>query len=582
MYLDTQLHLLLRKFKLLETLHYTDDISSLFQKCINETARLLPSSSLAVIIISKTGQPHLLCSSHVSLPISIEKMMKAAEFLKQTMETTFTLEIGNQKLQFDQLNSNMYFCITTDMNCFNKTLAERIASISIELSILIARNMQKNVFEELQLERSKVRKIDEFGNFFEALKAILSDKTPSCYSAMIFIDFERFSSAKEFVRFSFNDDMLLLIQQHVNFGRSENVTIARVEHDLLAVLVKDIAHSESLAFEHVTKNIQHFRRKLKDHITIDSQKFFLTFKAGIRLFKPSEFTNTSNAENAKALIKQTEFAMDLVTKDAEAPYLFFTDELLIRYQRILAIKKELRFALQNDEFYLAYQPIFDEKKTIVGAEALLRWENKSLGSVSPGEFIPIAEQSGLVIDIGNLVAEQVCSALNDTLKCIGYVSINVSCIQLKDSMYSDKIEYLMSKYPKSRGRLRIEITESVAMSHLKRTRLLMSELKVKGIRFMLDDFGTGHSSLAYLNELPLSTIKIDRCFVDRVSICEKKQAIVGSIKKLAQSFELNCVAEGIENESDFMYLKKINIDSFQGFLLSKPLTEAELSSSLEH
>ncbi|GFD68661.1 EAL domain-containing protein [Alteromonas sp. KUL106] len=581
MYLDTQLYSLIRKFKLFETLSHNDNISSLMQKCINESALLLPNSSLAVVKTSKTGKPVLMCSSHDSLPMSIEKMMSAAEFLKQSREATFTLKIGGQKLHFDELDSNIYLCVTTDAYYYSKTLAERIASISTELSILLARSVRQNAIKEQQFEKSQVLKINEFGNFYEELKALFSDKTPSRYSAMIFIDFERFSSAKEFVRFSFNDDMLLLIQQHVNFGKGENVKIARVEHDLLAVLMKDIAHTESLAFEHVTKKIQHFRRKLKDHITIDSQKFFLTFKAGIRLFKPSEFTNTSNAENAKTLIQQTEFAMDLVTKDAEVPYLFFTDELLIRYKRRIAIKQALKFALQNDEFYLAYQPIYDDKKIIIGAEALLRWESKLLGNVSPGEFIPVAEQSGLVIDIGNLVAEQVCKALNSTLEYIDYVSMNVSCIQLKDSMYSDKIEYLMSKYPKSRGRLRIEITESVAMTHLKRTRLLMSELKEKGIQFMLDDFGTGHSSLAYLNELPLSTIKIDRCFVDRVSLCEKKQAIVGSIKKLAQSFNLNCVAEGIESESDFTYLKNINIDSFQGFLLSKPLTEMKLSNSLK-
>jgi EAL domain-containing protein (putative c-di-GMP-specific phosphodiesterase class I) len=374
--------------------------------------------------------------------------------------------------------------------------------------------------------------------------------------------------------------MLLLIQEHVSFGLNNNVMIARVEHDLLAVLLQDITPSESIAFEYVTKKIQHFRRKLKDHISIDSQKFFLTFKAGIRLFKPSDFCDPRASENAKALIKQTEFTMDLVTKESEVPYLFFTDELLFQYQRRISIENELKLALTNNEFYLVYQPIFDNDNNIMGAEALLRWENKLLGNVSPAEFIPIAEQSGLVIDIGNLVAEQVCKALNSQLQDIKYISINVSCIQLKDSMYSDKLEYLLAKYPKSRGRLWIEITESVAMTYLKRTQLLMNELRAKGIRFMLDDFGTGHSSLAYLNELPLSTVKVDRCFISGVTKCKKKQAIVESIRKLSESFSLNCVAEGIENESDYTFLKTIGVDSFQGFLISKPISQDELIKTL--
>ena len=272
--------------------------------------------------------------------------------------------------------------------------------------------------------------------------------------------------------------------------------------------------------------------------------------------------------------------MDLVTKESEVPYLFFTDELLFQYQRRISIENELKLALTNNEFYLVYQPIFDNDNNIMGAEALLRWENKLLGNVSPAEFIPIAEQSGLVIDIGNLVAEQVCKALNSQLQDIKYISINVSCIQLKDSMYSDKLEYLLAKYPKSRGRLWIEITESVAMTYLKRTQLLMNELRAKGIRFMLDDFGTGHSSLAYLNELPLSTVKVDRCFISGVTKCKKKQAIVESIRKLSESFSLNCVAEGIENESDYTFLKTIGVDSFQGFLLSKPISQDELIKTL--
>ncbi len=182
----------------------------------------------------------------------------------------------------------------------------------------------------------------EFSCFFESLTTLFDKKNISGYSALIFIDFERFSSAKDFVRFSFNDDMLLLIQEHVSFGLNNNVMIARVEHDLLAVLLQDITPSESIAFEYVTKKIQHFRRKLKDHISIDSQKFFLTFKAGIRLFKPSDFCDPRASENAKALIKQTEFTMDLVTKESEVPYLFFTDELLFQYQRRMSTSPLMR------------------------------------------------------------------------------------------------------------------------------------------------------------------------------------------------------------------------------------------------
>mgnify|MGYP000005770385 FL=1 len=141
---------------------------------------------------------------------------------------------------------------------------------------------------------------------------------------------------------------------------------------------------------------------------------------------------------------------------------------------------------------------------------------------------------------------------------------------------SEKISYLLAKYPKCRGRLRIEITESVAMANLKYTQSIMNGLQSDGVLFMLDDFGTGHSSLAYLNELSVHTIKIDRVFVDGVSQCGKKQAIIATVQNLASSFKLDCIVEGVEEECDFRFLKNIGLNSFQGFLFSKPISKFEL------
>ncbi len=580
MYLNEELYTLFRKYELIETLQAENGMSGMMQKCIAETASILPDFKIAIVQSHSARSATLLCSSHKTLPLSLDRVKKAADLLKYSTEDTLLVRFANKTIRLSILCDHTYLCVDLPNNTCQRSALAKLSLISVELAIIATRKQRELNSSNSTIVPKSTDNMTEFSCFFESLTTLFDKKNISGYSALIFIDFERFSSAKDFVRFSFNDDMLLLIQEHVSFGLNNNVMIARVEHDLLAVLLQDITPSESIAFEYVTKKIQHFRRKLKDHISIDSQKFFLTFKAGIRLFKPSDFCDPRASENAKALIKQTEFTMDLVTKESEVPYLFFTDELLFQYQRRISIENELKLALTNNEFYLVYQPIFDNDNNIMGAEALLRWENKLLGNVSPAEFIPIAEQSGLVIDIGNLVAEQVCKALNSQLQDIKYISINVSCIQLKDSMYSDKLEYLLAKYPKSRGRLWIEITESVAMTYLKRTQLLMNELRAKGIRFMLDDFGTGHSSLAYLNELPLSTVKVDRCFISGVTKCKKKQAIVESIRKLSESFSLNCVAEGIENESDYTFLKTIGVDSFQGFLLSKPISQDELIKTL--
>lgn len=515
------------------------------------------------------------------LKVSDETIRTCITFLGVTGSEHIAFDKDETKVSFFGLSGDYYLCILTPSKRWSQAVASNMSSLALELAIIIARRQSRSSESGAIKIPCGNDTVGEFEEFIDILSRSLINSEDSSYSALIFIDFERYSAAKHVVRFSFNDDVISKIQAQIDFNDGGKVFVARVEHDLLAVLVNGISPSESVAFEQITKHLEIFRKRLKDQVKIGAEKFFLTFKSGVRLFKPIDFGATPPQDTVKNLLKQTEFAMDLVNRDTGNPYLFFTDELHTQYQRKNIIEKELKDAMINEEFSVVYQPIFDSQKRIMGAEALLRWNSQRLGPVSPAEFIPIAEQSGVIIEIGSFVVEKVCQSLSTTFKALGFISINVSCIQLRDTMYADKLSYLLSKYPSPKGRLRIEITESVAMTNLQRTKMLINNLTQKGVLFMLDDFGTGHSSLSYLHELPLHTVKVDRCFIDGIHASNKKQAIVASVNSLAKSLGLEVIVEGVEDPKDFEYLKNKSTSAFQGYLLSKPISKADFVSLLK-
>ena len=443
---------LVRKFTLIDYLYVNEELESLTVRCLKEANCFFEGFDF---YLTKFVSNHLdtIYKSNEENIITNERIHKSIKFLNSSAGDSVVISYSKHKVFYQSMPSQMFLAVSMPNSGVPNTLLANLSSIILEIAIIIARR------ESRARDRLKVNKgnsdvaINEFETFYSAVTDLFEEDSSRFYSALIFIDFERFSSAKDIVRFSFNNDMLLTILEQLKFGDNGNVFVARVEHDLLALLIKDFTALESFAFEHISKVIQDFRRQLKEQFTIDSQRFFLTFKAGIRLFSRNDFKDIKSERRAKDLIKQTEFAMDMVSKDSKTPYLFFTDELLLQFQRRNLIEIELKNALEQGEFYIEYQPIFNNEKLAIGAEALLRWKSKLLGHVSPNEFIPIAEKSGLVIDIGNFVAEQVCEALSEDFLDINYVSINVSCIQLKDTMYSEKISYLLAKYPKCRGRL---------------------------------------------------------------------------------------------------------------------------------
>jgi EAL domain-containing protein (putative c-di-GMP-specific phosphodiesterase class I) len=263
---------------------------------------------------------------------------------------------------------------------------------------------------------------------------------------------------------------------------------------------------------------------------------------------------------------------------------FFEPDMQLALRARAQMEVELRHALQHREFVLYYQPVVDANRTIVGVEALLRWNQPQRGMVSPGEFIPVAEQAGLILPLGQWVLEAACAQLvrwNDSPHTRNLsMAVNVSARQFRHPEFTAQLLALLRVSGANPFRLKLELTESMLLTDIEDVIGKMSEIRAIGVNFSLDDFGTGYSSLSYLKRLPLDQLKIDKSFVRDVLTDPNDAAIVRTILTLAHSLDLTVVAEGVETEGQRAFLMENGCEVFQGYLFGHPVPVEQLALPL--
>ena len=278
--------------------------------------------------------------------------------------------------------------------------------------------------------------------------------------------------------------------------------------------------------------------------------------------------------------------MYAVKRTSRDSHQFYNDSMHIKNERRVKLENALYSAIENNEFEVYYQPIVNESGVIKGAEALLRWQSNSLGPVSPAEFIPVAEESGRIVDIGNWVLEDVCKNIlniesKNTAGTLNYISVNISPRQFSALNFEKDFVRIMDKYVIPYNKIRIEITEGVALEDIGSAINRMNRLINRGIVFMLDDFGSGYSSLSYIHQLPLKTVKIDRTFTTNIANNPNNQVIVNAIIDICIHFNLECVVEGVEHEDEKDYLITKGVNKFQGYFFYRPNNASVLMKLLE-
>ncbi|HET8720489.1 MAG TPA: GGDEF domain-containing phosphodiesterase, partial [Nitrospira sp.] len=303
---------------------------------------------------------------------------------------------------------------------------------------------------------------------------------------------------------------------------------------------------------------------------IDGQEFRLTARFGTAVYP-------ADGNNAETLYANAEAALKQAKKSGER-VLFYAPAMTARISEALTLENKLRSALEKNQFVLHYQPkILVTDRKIAGLEALIRWNDPEMGLVPPAKFIPLLEETGLILDVGKWALSQVARDCA-TWKAAGVrpplVAVNVSPIQLRQKDFVQTVMDAFEKTEGAGGALGLEITESVIMQNLDETIDKLSAIRNLGVGISVDDFGTGYSSLAYIARLPIHELKVDRSFIIGITESEESLAIVTSIISLAHSLKLQVVAEGVETETQAAVLDRLGCDQLQGYLFSKPLPPA--------
>ena len=391
--------------------------------------------------------------------------------------------------------------------------------------------------------------------------------------AVLFFDLDRFKNINDTLGHLIGDKLLIEIARRLKISIREDDSTARLGGDEFAVLIDNITHEND-----VTNIARKILNCLESSVLIEGHSLYTTASIGISLFP-------DDGDDADTLLKNADIAMYRAKELGKNNYQFYSKDMSTRAIERLAMENNLRMALQNNEFILHYQPQVDANThKIVGMETLIRWQHPELGLVSPVDFIPLLEETGLIIDVGSWVLSTACQQLSTWIQAGQrelIMSINVSGRQFHAQDFHKEMKGLAEKYHLKAEQIELEITENILMDKQERSIENMNKLDELGFRIAIDDFGTGYSSLSYLQRFKIDTLKIDRSFIKDLDTSTDNASITSAIIAMAHNLHLNIVAEGVETQQQLSFLQRHNCQLIQGYYFSRPLNAKEMSELLE-
>ena len=401
---------------------------------------------------------------------------------------------------------------------------------------------------------------------------ITSLQRSNTWSYLLLIDLDHFKTINDSLGHDVGDHLLQEVSLRIDKKKHEDSLLARLGGDEFVVVGLEYDDKEKCQTQ-AEMMARSILKTLKESYSVDLHNLYISASIGISLIDGKN-------NDANLLIKEADIAMYEAKEKGRDGIIVFDDELQKRVEQNLEVEQLLHFSLANNEISLVYQPQVDDNSNIIGAETLVRWNNKKLGEIRPAVFIPIAEQTGSIIEIGRFIMETAFRTLAEWEQHgihVQQFSINVSMRQFFYYGFIDDVFLLCEKYlsEETRKTVIFEVTESIIAEDVDKVVFIMEEIKKLGIRFSMDDFGTGYSSLSYMKRLPIDEIKIDRSFISELTeeTNDNDNVMVRSILYMAKHFDLKVVAEGVESEEQFNILQKNNCDIYQGYYFSRPLSD---------
>lgn len=424
-------------------------------------------------------------------------------------------------------------------------------------------------------EHDALTSLPDRHHFRKALQRALSGRTRKNDDTPLMVlqlDIDRFKTVNRSIGQSGGDHLLQTVAQRLASKLYETDMLARTGSDEFTVLLTHATQIQDSA--RIADRLLHLFDAPFEH---DGEQYFLTTSIGIAVFP-------HDGRKAEDLLGAADRALERAKEEGGGCAQFFTPDLDLRARNQLALEGKLRQAVERQELYLVYQPQFSMQSGLVkGVEALLRWRHPPLGEISPAEFIPLAEKSGIIHNIGAWVLKTACLQLREwddqQFPCLR-IAVNISARQFHSRNFLPETVHIISQSGIDPCRIELELTESVLMGNLAYAQQILHELKAFGVRISIDDFGTGFSSLSYLAHLPIDTLKIDQAFMRELEQLPKMGAIIHAIGNLAHGLDLHVIAEGVETFAQLEFLRQIHCHEVQGYLLSRPLASSQVAERL--
>ena len=410
--------------------------------------------------------------------------------------------------------------------------------------------------------------------FHESLsQAVLHAKINNKSLALLFLDMDNFNIINNTLGNDIGDQLFKAIAERLKRYAAPCDMVARIQGDEFALIISDVKDPISIKME-----TQKILDLLSRPYNLYGHEVFITSSIGITIFPDDH-------QDVEGLIKNAELAMYYAKNHGRNSYKLYSSDLNVQSSEYMALANSLHRAIDRNELRVFYQPLVDlQSGQIVGAEALARWQHPDLGIIMPSKFIPVAEQTGLILRLSEVILYSVCDqmrAWRDSGINYGFVAVNLSGQHFRPD--NNLIE-LVSKVLQETGidpeHLELELTESIIMQNAEFTIQVLSHLQALGVKIAIDDFGTGYSSLSYLKHFPVNTLKIDRCFIQDITTDRHDATISLAIIDLAHSLSLQVIAEGVETAEQIQFLKANNCDQVQGYFFSPPLPAPEFEKML--
>ncbi len=404
--------------------------------------------------------------------------------------------------------------------------------------------------------------------FMDRLQQMLADRGREKSGALLFIDMDNFKTLNDTLGHDYGDALLVEVSLRLKKSVRVGDTVARLGGDEFVVLLRDLGDTGPAAANRAELIAEKIQAELNLSYHLKGHAYLSTPSIGVALIG-------AQGEGLESLLKRADMAMYQAKGAGRNTIRFFDPEMQAAVMARTALIEDLRFGIAHDQLRLLFQPQVNSLGQVIGAEALVRWEFAGRGTISPGEFIPLAEKTGLILPLGQWVLEAACQQLHiwgqDAHFAKLTLAVNISARQFKQPDFVDRTLEVITSNRIAPSRLQLELTESLLADDVEEMIAKMAQLRAHGIGFALDDFGTGYSSLAYLKRLPLDQLKIDQSFIRDLLTDSNDESIAGTIIVLANNLKLSVIAEGVETREQRDFLAKLGCHNYQGYFFEKPL-----------